>query len=725
MKIYWRLLSYTKPYLTYMIFAVLCMIILSGATAAIAYLVKPAIDDLFMRNQTEIVLKDLTGFEKLLNLASSDSTNAQSVILNKYLKKDYSDKNIASGKTVMQNAFVTAFNKMKDDLMLYPKHSDLIFLDPDSEAYKRLKAINSDHLLYENKLGEWKIKDGISRSETEDVKWFNISLLKEVYPDILIKESSRDFSMLLLIPLLIIVAYAVKGFADYGQSYLMGFVGNSVIADIREIAYRHIQNLPLWFFTSTSTGTLMSRIANDVTILQRAVSDSIKKVIISFFMAIGLTFVAFYQNWKMALTCFVLFPCLAVIINRFGGKSKKLSRRTQEQLANISTFLDETISGCQTVKAYCMEEYETIKFNQESDRLLTLNIRSLKIDCLSSPVIEFIVGTAGAVLIYIGGYSVIKGAMTAGTFFSFITAMAMLYKPIKTISRENIKIQSGIAAAIRLFQLLDSGTEESDSKGTVALAPVKKEIEFRDVSFRYEEKPVLKNISFKVNAGEVVAFVGHSGAGKTTIANMLLRFYHAQSGSIFIDGTNILDLTIKSVREQTALVTQDTILFNDTVKNNIAYGNRDVPFEDTIKAAKDAFAHDFIMAMPDGYDTVIGERGIRLSGGQRQRIAIARALIKNASILILDEATSALDSHAEKEVQKAIDKLITGRTTIIIAHRLSTVRKADKIIVIADGEIIESGNHEDLIFKKGVYKKLIEIQSGYKKRPLTPEPACV
>jgi subfamily B ATP-binding cassette protein MsbA len=546
-------------------------------------------------------------------------------------------------------------------------------------------------------------------------------LVKPVIDDVFMK---KDFGMLVAVPILLIIAYLVKGLSDFGQAYFMGYVGNRAVTDIRDAVYRHIQSLSLSFFTNTSTGVLMSRIANDVGILQRSVSDSVKKVLRSVFLIIGLSFVAFYQNWEMATFCFFLLPWVAIPIVKFGRKSKKYSRRSQERMGHISTFLDETISGNQTVKAFCMEDYGNERFSKETDRLFHISVKNLKVSALSSPVMEIFGGIIGAAIVYYGGYSVIEGSMTPGEFFSFIAAVAMLYRPVKALSRENLKIQRGLAAAVRVFEILDITPEIKDKPDAVQLPRLRQSIELRDVSFQYEDKPVLKNVSFKAKAGDVVAIVGHSGVGKTTIANLLLRFYDVTSGGIFVDGADIKDVTIKSLRDQIAFVTQETILFNDTVRNNIAYGNHDVSDEIIIRAAKAAYAHEFIQAMPEGYETVIGEKGVRLSGGQRQRIAIARAIVKNAPILILDEATSALDTHSEKEVQQALESLMKGRTTFLIAHRLSTVRNAHQIIVLSDGEIIERGTHEDLMKHSGVYNKLTEIQSGYQRKTSSYTRVC-
>ncbi|MCX5899994.1 MAG: ABC transporter transmembrane domain-containing protein [Proteobacteria bacterium] len=539
-------------------------------------------------------------------------------------------------------------------------------------------------------------------------------LIKPAIDDVFLK---KDLAMLFMIPALVVLAYFIKGAADFGQSYLMGNVGTRVVTDIRDILYRHIQSLSLSFYSKTSTGMLMSRIANDVGILQRSVSDSIKKILESVFTVIGLTGVAFYQNWKLAAICFLVLPWMAIPIVRFGTKNRRFSRKTQERMGSMTTFLDETISGNQTVKSFCMEQYENKRFFNETMRLLDVSLATLRVSAYASPIMEFFgAGVMGAGLIYCGGYLVITDAMTTGEFFSFVAAMAMLFRPIKAMSRENMKVQKGMAAAVRVFEVLDIKPDITDRQGAVALPPFKGCIEFRDVVFQYEERPVLKGLSFCAPAGEVVAFVGHSGAGKTTIVNLLLRFYDVNGGAIMIDGIDIRDVTIRSLREQIAFVAQETVLFNDTVSNNISYGSREVSQEQIIEAAKAALAHDFIQAMPEGYNTVIGERGVRLSGGQRQRMAIARALVKNAPILILDEATSALDTHSEQQVQAALENLMKGRTTIMIAHRLSTVRNADQIIVLQEGDIIERGSHRDLLEQKGIYTRLIEIQSGYEKK---------
>ncbi len=729
MSIYLRLLTYARPYVVFMVLSVVCMLIQSATTAGIAYLVKPAIDDVFVKNSPEISVRDIADWRKVLQLTKSDGPDLGGELLRSSMKKE-DLKKIRTAKGVgylsprMKMSVVSAFNAVKDDLDVYCTHAGRVSVEKGSDVAQKLAPVVSEKIFRQDASGAWTIKKDLSGPDRDKVLWLNIALLRQMYPGIITKSSQKDFSMLYVIPVLFIIAYLVKGMADFGQAYFMGYVGNRAVTDIRFYVYRHMQTLSLAFFTKTSTGVLMSRVANDVGILRRSVSDSVKKVVQSFFLIIGLTAVAFYQNWKMAAICFLLLPLVAFIIVKLGRKSKRYSRRTQERMGMLSTFLDETISGNQTVKAFCMEDYEKGRFVQETGRLLYFNLKNLKVSVLASPVMGFLGGLMGAVIIYYGGYQVIQGTMTTGEFSSFIAAIAMLYRPIKAFSKENIKIQRGMAAAVRVFELLDIKPDVTEKENAVDLPPLRDEVAFRDVSFQYEDTPVLKNIDFTARAGEVVAIVGHSGAGKTTIANLLLRFYDVNGGGIYIDGVDLRDVTVKSLRDQIAFVSQETILFNDTVRNNIAYGSQSVSEEEIIKAAKAAYAHDFIQDMPAGYDTVVGEKGVRISGGQRQRISIARALVKDAPILILDEATSALDTHSEKEVQRALENLMQGRTTFIIAHRLATVRNADQIMVLSDGEIVERGSHDDLMKHSGVYNRLIEIQSQYKKKTTNLNDIC-
>jgi len=379
-------------------------------------------------------------------------------------------------------------------------------------------------------------------------------------------------------------------------------------------------------------------------------------------------------------------------------------------MGTITTFLHETITGNRIVKAFHMEDYEKRRFAEENNHFFKISLKRVRIRALSHPLMELLGGIGVAAIIWIGGYSVVRGELTPGTFFSFMTALLMLYAPIRDLNKLNLEIQEGMAAAIRVYELLDIPPDIVDEEGAIPLPPISKGIEFQGVTFKYGEEAVLKEISLKVKAGEVVALVGMSGAGKTSLVNLLPRFYDVEKGNIFIDGTDIQKVTLKSLRQQIGLVTQQTILFNDTVRNNIAYGNLNCSDQEIIEAAQAANAHDFIQRLPQGYHTLIGEQGVKLSGGERQRLSIARALLKNAPILILDEATSSLDSDSETEVQNALEKLMRGRTVFVIAHRLSTIRNAHRIIVLSDGQIVEEGTHEELIAIKGEYRRLYDLQ---------------
>ena len=532
-------------------------------------------------------------------------------------------------------------------------------------------------------------------------------MVKPVLDEIFFK---KDISMLHLIPLAIILLFLLKGIFDYGQSYLMGYVGQRIITDIRNKLYRHIQALSLSFMTKTPTGVLMSRITNDVNLIQGAVSNAVTSILKDAFSIIGLIGVVFYRDWKLASVAFLIFPFAIIPIVKFGRRLRRVSTKSQSIMGTMTALLHETISGSRIVKAFGMEEYESKRFSVENNKLFRTIMKSHQVRAISSPVMELIGGLGTASIIWYGGYSVIKGYSTPGNFFSFLAGLIMLYEPIKRLSRVNNTIQQGLAAGARVFDILDTEPEIKDKKDAIPLPPISESVEFKGVSFKYDDELVLRNINLKVNVGEAVAFVGMSGGGKTTLVNLIPRFYEISTGAILIDGTDIRDATTKSLRLQIAIVTQQTILFNNTIRNNIMYGDVKKSEEDILRAAKAANAHDFIMATPMGYDTVIGEQGVKLSGGQRQRISIARAILKDAPILILDEATSSLDTESEIEVQNALEYLMKNRTTFIIAHRLSTIRNADRIVVISNGEIVEEGNHEELLKLNEEYKKLYELQ---------------
>ena len=522
--------------------------------------------------------------------------------------------------------------------------------------------------------------------------------------------AEKNMLMLTLIPLAIVILYFLKGLFHFVSHYFMGWVGIRVVTDMRDKIYHHLQTLSLAFFTKNPTGVLMSRISNDTNLLQTIVSNTPVSLIRSILNIVVLSGYTFWVNWKLAAMSYLVIFWAIIPIQLFGKKSRKFSTKSQRKIADIAKFLFETISGIRIVKAFGMEEYETQRFSEENFRFFKIRLRRLRIRALATPSMELIGGIASAGILYYGGLNVIKGYMTTGEFFSFVAAFAMMYKPVRELNKLNQTVQEGLAAAVRTFELLDSKAEIVDKPGAITLPLIKEKIEFKNVSFKYEDETVLKDINLKVNVGEIIAIVGTSGAGKSTMANLMPRFYDVNSGAILIDGTDIRDSTLKSLRDQIAMVTQEIILFNDTIKNNISYGSLDKPEQEIIAAAKAAYAHEFILENPGGYDGMIGERGVKLSGGQKQRIAIARALLKNSPILILDEATSSLDSKAEAEVQVALEKLMEGRTTFIIAHRLSTIKKAHRIIVLSDGNMVEEGTHSELMAREGEYHKLYKMQ---------------
>ena len=520
----------------------------------------------------------------------------------------------------------------------------------------------------------------------------------------------KGMEMLLILPIVIILLFLFKGIFEYGQAYLMNYVGLRIVADIREKLYNHLQILSLSFFTKTPTGILISRITNDVNLIQGSVSNAITGLLKDVFTVLGLITVVFYRDWKLGIIALLIFPLSIIPIKEFGKRLRKFSRKSQQRMGSITTFLHETIAGNRIVKAFNMEEYEKRRFAEENNRFFKIVLKRVKIRAFSHPLMELLGGIAVAIIIWVGGYRVIRGELTPGAFFSFMTALLMLYAPIRDLNKVNLEVQEGLAAAIRVFELLDTAPEIEDEEGAIPLPPVSEVVQFQNVSFKYDEEIVLKDIALYVKVGEVIALVGMSGAGKTSLVNLLPRFYDVNKGQILIDGHDIRKVTIKSLRDQMALVTQQTILFNDTARNNIAYGSLKCSDQEIIEAAKAANAHNFIQRLPQGYETIIGEQGVKLSGGERQRLSIARALLKNAPILILDEATSSLDSDSETEVQKALEELMRGRTVFVIAHRLSTIRNAHRIIVLSDGQIVEEGTHEELIALGGEYRRLYDLQ---------------
>ncbi|MBT8357667.1 MAG: ABC transporter ATP-binding protein/permease [Deltaproteobacteria bacterium] len=543
-------------------------------------------------------------------------------------------------------------------------------------------------------------------------------LLKPAIDDVFI---NKDVRMLKLIPLAIVIVYFIRSVAMYGQEYLMSYVGQNIIRRLRNTLYNRIQDLPITFFQKEKTGVLMSRVTNDVNIIKAMVSVAVTGSLRDCFAIMGLTFVIFYQIWELALIAFIVLPVSFYPIVIFGRKVRKVSTGCQEAMADMSSFLHETFAGNKIVKAFGMEPYEKKRFFEKTRRLLRLEMKEVKARAISSPINLFLGGVGAAVIIWYGGTRVIAGDYTTGTFISFLAAVLLLYAPIKNLSKLNNAIQQGLAATDRVFDIIEMESEVKEPMNPVMIKPGPHSVKFENVFFKYEKEMVLQNINIYASTGEVLALVGMSGGGKTSLVNLIPRFYDVSKGSLLIDETDIRDCSISSLREQIAIVTQDPILFNDTIKNNIAYGNQKASNDEIEQAAKAAYAYDFIQSFPDKFDTTIGELGGRLSGGEKQRICIARALLKDAPILILDEATSSLDTESEMLVQKALENLMKGRTTFVIAHRLSTISYAHRIIVIVNGKIVEEGKHDELLQSRGEFHKLYQMQfANAKKERLSP-----
>ncbi|MGD8437585.1 MAG: lipid A export permease/ATP-binding protein MsbA [Syntrophobacterales bacterium] len=532
-------------------------------------------------------------------------------------------------------------------------------------------------------------------------------LVQPVLDDIFIKKKAE---MLKFLSIVVFLVFTVKALTEWGHAYLMSYVGQRIVAHLRQQLYDHLQRLPLSFFDRMPTGLLMSRVTNDVNLIQGAVSNAITGLLKDPLTLVGLLAVMFARDWQLSLIAMVVLPFAFFPVVKFGRMLRRISTKSQESMGDISVILQETISGSRIVKAFGMEEYEKERFNRENIRYFRYLMKSVMVRALSSPLMEFLGGIAIVFVILYGGYRVIQGVSTPGEFFSFLGALLLLYEPIKRLSRINNVVQEGIAAATRIYDVLDTSPGIQDAPDAIELPPIQQELELRNVQFRYDNEPVLKDIYLKVSAGEVIAIVGVSGAGKSTLVDLIPRFYEVSEGTVLIDGIDVRNVTMDSLRNQIGIVTQQTILFNDTVRNNIAYGDISKSDGEIIAAAKAANAYDFIMKMDQGFDSVIGEQGARLSGGERQRLCIARALLKNAPILILDEATSSLDSEAELEVQKALENLMAGRTTLVIAHRLSTIQNADRIVVISNGRIVEEGRHDELLECDGEYCRLYDMQ---------------
>ncbi len=535
-----------------------------------------------------------------------------------------------------------------------------------------------------------------------------IAWVSKPFVDKVIREG--NITLMKLLPIGVILLYTVKGAARYFQEYFVKNAGQLAIQDIRNESFKHTMYLSMRYFAKQKTGVLMSRLLNDIGVVQRAISSNIIDLIREILTMLSLVIYAFVTDWKMALVTFVVVLATIGPASAIGKKIKKYSKRGQVAVGVLSSRVHQSFSGIKVIKAFGTEENEIRNFEKENWDLYLLFRKTFKYSAGTAPLMEILTSFGVAASLWYGFSRVISGEITQGELISIMVAAVMMYGPLKRLVKVNNAFQGALGAAERVFELIDTPIEIKDKKDALILPHVKGDVIFDRVSFAYDETPVLENFSAKVHAGEVIAFVGASGAGKTTIMGLLNRFFEPQSGSISIDGYDIKHVTQTSLHANMALVDQETFLFNDTIINNIRYSRPDASDEEVRDAARLAYADDFIMEMPENYESIIGDRGVRLSGGQRQRICIARAILRNAPILLLDEATSALDNESEAMVQKALVNLMKDRTTFVIAHRFSTIVHADRILVLDHGKIVEEGTHQDLLENDGYYRRLFEAQ---------------